>query len=109
MIFFFSTDNVIHLKENLCPVKGRTAPIIETCTRHTLILKARLKPLAKKPPNGPMTLLNRDSATEWNTNGYIRKDSDPVVCNKGAGHLETNGSRDNRHAGESKDNCEYLQ
>ena len=36
----------------------------------TLILKARLKPEAKKPPKGPITLLKIDNASEWNTNGY---------------------------------------
>ena len=36
----------------------------------TLILKARLKPLAKKPPNGPMSEPNEDSATLWIWYGY---------------------------------------
>lgn len=37
----------------------------------TLILKARLKPDAKKPPNGPMTLLKILKDKEWSANGYI--------------------------------------
>lgn len=38
---------------------------------HTLILNALLKPLAKKPPNGPITELNTDNDKECNINGYI--------------------------------------
>lgn len=37
----------------------------------SLILNARLKPDAKKPPNGPMTELNSDSDNECHTNGYV--------------------------------------
>ncbi len=39
---------------------------------HTLILKARLKPLAKNPPNGPMIEANRDMEMVCSMNGYIR-------------------------------------
>lgn len=35
----------------------------------TLILNALLKPLAKKPPNGPITELNSDNDKECNING----------------------------------------
>lgn len=37
----------------------------------TLILNARLNPLAKKPPKGPITELNTDMENEWNTKGYM--------------------------------------
>jgi hypothetical protein len=37
----------------------------------TLILKALLKPEAKKPPNGPITELKMLSDKECNINGYI--------------------------------------
>lgn len=36
----------------------------------TLILNARLKPLAKNPPNGPITEAKLDMAMEWSRNGY---------------------------------------
>ena len=36
----------------------------------TLILKALLNPLAKKPPNGPMTEAKIDINNECNKNGY---------------------------------------
>lgn len=39
----------------------------------TFILNARLKPEAKKPPNGPMTELNMLSDKECRRNGYIVK------------------------------------
>ena len=35
----------------------------------TLILNARLKPLAKNPPKGPITELNKDIENECKTNG----------------------------------------
>lgn len=38
---------------------------------HTLILKARLKPDAKKPPNGPITELKTLIDSECNRNGYM--------------------------------------
>jgi len=38
-------------------------------TGFTLILKALLKPLAKKPPNGPITDANSDMEIEWKMNG----------------------------------------
>jgi hypothetical protein len=37
----------------------------------TLILNARLKPLAKNPPNGPITELKTDIERECSRNGYI--------------------------------------
>lgn len=36
----------------------------------TLILNALLKPEAKNPPKGPITLLKIESEREWNINGY---------------------------------------
>lgn len=44
----------------------------------TLILKALLNPLAKKPPNGPIREAKVDSAILWIWNGYIRT----VFCRK---------------------------
>lgn len=35
-----------------------------------MILKALLKPDAKKPPKGPITLLKSDKESEWKTKGY---------------------------------------
>ena len=35
----------------------------------TFILNARLKPLAKKPPKGPMTLAKMDMKMAWMKNG----------------------------------------
>lgn len=49
----------------------------------SLILNARLKPEAKKPPNGAISELNVDSANECNTNGYT-----VIVC----GSLTTRSS-----------------
>lgn len=43
----------------------------------SLILNARLKPLAKNPPNGPIIELNNDNANECHTNGYI-----DMVCGR---------------------------
>ena len=37
----------------------------------TFILNALLNPLAKNPPNGPMTEANSDMDIECRTNGYI--------------------------------------
>lgn len=39
---------------------------------HTFILKARLNPLAKNPPKGPITELNRDIEKECKTKGGIK-------------------------------------
>jgi hypothetical protein len=39
-------------------------------TSLTLILNALLNPLAKNPPNGPMTEANNDIDIECNMNGY---------------------------------------
>lgn len=52
------------------PWPGITSP-------KSLILNARLKPLAKNPPNGPIIELNNDNANECNTNGYI-----DMVCGR---------------------------
>lgn len=38
----------------------------------TLILKARLNPLAKNPPKGPMSEAKVERATLWIWKGYIR-------------------------------------
>lgn len=38
----------------------------------TLILKALLNPLAKKPPNGPIREAKVDNAMLWIWKGYIR-------------------------------------
>lgn len=48
----------------------------------TLILKARLNPLAKKPPKGPMTELKTDIDREWKRNGIIITVFLPVIQNK---------------------------
>jgi hypothetical protein len=45
----------------------------------TLILKARLNPLAKNPPNGPMTELKTDIDREWKRNGIIITVFLPVI------------------------------
>jgi hypothetical protein len=45
----------------------------------TLILKARLNPLAKKPPKGPMTELKTDIDREWKRNGIIITVFLPVI------------------------------
>ena len=47
----------------------------------SLILKARLKPLAKKPPNGPIIELNSESDKECKTNGYIVTVNGILYCN----------------------------
>lgn len=47
----------------------------------TFILNARLKPEAKKPPNGPIIELNKLNATECHTNGYILSDLPMPNCN----------------------------
>lgn len=49
----------------------------------TLILKALLNPLAKKPPNGPIREAKVDSAILWIWNGYIRT----VFCRKKKKHI----------------------
>ena len=46
------------------PWPGMTPP-------KSFILNARLKPLAKKPPNGPMIELNNDKARECRIKGYM--------------------------------------
>ena len=46
----------------------------------TLILKARLNPLAKKPPKGPMTELNTDIDRECRRKGMIVRVFFPVSC-----------------------------
>lgn len=44
---------------------------IKSYITHTLILKALLNPLAKNPPNGPITELNMAIEREWSKNGYM--------------------------------------
>lgn len=46
----------------------------------TLILNARLNPLAKNPPNGPITELNIDNDNECRINGYTVKVDFPLIC-----------------------------
>lgn len=48
----------------------------------TLILNALLKPLAKKPPNGPITELNTDIDNEWSKNGYKDTVDFPLIYRK---------------------------
>lgn len=45
----------------------------------SLILKALLNPLAKKPPNGPIREAKVDSAILWIWNGYIRTVFQPTT------------------------------
>lgn len=46
----------------------------------TFILNARLKPEAKKPPNGPITLLKTDRASECIMKGYTEMVSGKPNC-----------------------------
>lgn len=48
----------------------------------TLILNARLKPLAKNPPNGPITELKTDIESECSRNGYSFNVLFSPNCNK---------------------------
>jgi len=43
-------------------------------------LNARLNPLAKNPPNGPITELNIDNDNECKINGYTVKVDFPLIC-----------------------------
>lgn len=54
-------------------------PIYQT---RTLILKARLNPLAKNPPKGPITELNTDIDKECSRNGIIITVFFPVICKR---------------------------
>jgi len=47
-----------------------------------LILNARLKPLAKNPPNGPITELKTDIDSECSRNGYSVNVFFNPNCNK---------------------------
>ena len=49
-------------------VRQRDSPNLVDCCL-TFILNARLKPLAKKPPKGPMTLAKMDMKMAWMKNG----------------------------------------
>ena len=52
--------------------------------------KARLRPLAKKPPNGAITEENNDIASEWKTIGYVVSVVWNLIAQKSKKYDETN-------------------